>query len=76
MTLERMAISRGERKKERKGREAKLILEKKNKQYIGSFEYRVNRFRFSGHKGERKREGERGFMLAASQNIDNILPDE
>lgn len=66
----------GREEKERKRREAKLILEKKNKQYIGSFEYRVNRFRFSGHKGERKREGERGFMLAASQNIDNILPDE
>lgn len=49
----------GERGKERKRREAKLILEKKNKQYIGSFEYRVNRFRFSSHKGERKREGER-----------------
>lgn len=46
----------GERGKERKRREAKLILEKKNKQYIGSFEYRVNRFRFSGHKGGRKRE--------------------
>lgn len=30
----------------RKREKAKLILEKKNKRYIGSFEYRVNRFRF------------------------------
>lgn len=43
-------IENGGKKRER---ETKLILEKKNKRYIGSFEYRVNRFR---SKSERERE--------------------
>jgi len=73
--------------KESEKDEVKLIFEKKNKWYIGSFEYRANQFCFSAVKKrererererekEREKESKKGFMLAAFQNIDNILPDE